>query len=83
MPTLAGNKQPFQPSFPSYDASFPSFERKWTDLIRQRRILKCLFPRRHIAYKRNNVYSIIGTVEYFLHWENEKIYKIKVASKEK
>ena len=41
--------------------------------------IKCLFPRRHIAYKRNNVYSIIGKNEQFFNWESEKIYEIKVA----
>ena len=82
MPTLAGNKQHFHPSLPSKDASFPSFDRKWTELIRQRWISKCLFPRRHIAYKQNNVYSILGKVEYFPNWEYEKVYKIKVASME-
>ena len=43
--------------------SIQPFDRKWTDLIRQRWISKCLFPRRHIVYKQNNVYSIIGKVE--------------------
>ena len=82
MPTLAGNKQTFHPSLPLYDAFFPSFYKKCTDLIRQKSISKCLFPRRRIAGKRNIVYSIIGKVEYFLNRENEQIYKSKVASME-
>ena len=82
MPTLAGNKQLFHPSLPSQDASFPSFDRKGTDLVRQRWISKCLFPRRHIAYKRIKVYSIIGTNEHFPNWEYEKIYIVTVASME-
>ena len=50
MVTLAGNKQLFHPSLPSQDAPFPSFDRKWTNLIRRRWKSKCLFPRGHIVY---------------------------------
>ena len=50
MPTLAGIKQIFHPSFPSLDAPFPSFDRKWTVLIRQRWTSKCLFPRRRFLF---------------------------------
>ena len=49
VPTLAGNKHLFHPSLPSQDAPFPSFERKWTGLVRQRWASKCLFPRRHLC----------------------------------
>ena len=35
MPTVAEKKQLFHPSLPSWDAPFQSFDRKWTDLIRQ------------------------------------------------
>ena len=41
LPTLAGNKQLFHPSLPSQDAPFPSFDRKWTVLIRRRWTSKC------------------------------------------
>ena len=46
MPTLAGNKQ-FPPFLPLQNASFPSFEGKYTGLISRKRISKCLFSRRH------------------------------------
>ena len=49
-PTLAGNKQQFQQFFPSLDALFQTFDRKWTDLIRLRWTSKCFFPRGHIVY---------------------------------
>ena len=50
MPTLARNKQPFQPYLPPYDALFPSFNRKWTVLNRQRWTSKCLFRGGRIVY---------------------------------
>ena len=75
-----GYKHPFYPSLPVWDTSFPSFDRKWTDLVRQRRTSKCFFPRRHFVYKQNNVYSISGKIKLFLSWENEKTYKITVAN---
>ena len=43
-----GKQTPFHPFHPSKDASFPFFDGKWTDLIRQKWISKCLFQRRHI-----------------------------------
>ena len=46
MPTLAGSKQLFF-VFPPEAASFPSFDGKYTGLIRWKRTSKCLFPRRH------------------------------------
>ena len=50
MPTLAGNKQIFHPSFHSHDALFPFFDRKRTDVIHQRWRSQWLFPRRHFVY---------------------------------
>ena len=44
--------------------------------------IKVCIPRRRFAYKRNNVYSIIGKIEKFLNWENENVYKIKIASRQ-
>ena len=61
MPTLAGKIQLFQPSLPSKDAHFPSFDRKWPVLIRRRWTSKCFFPRRHLVYS-------LG-ITNFLHWE--------------
>ena len=83
MPTLAGNKQLFHRSFCPKDASFPSFDGKWTDLFCQRRISKRLFPRRHFAYKQNILSTINGKIKNFLKWEKGKIFKTKVASMRK
>ena len=55
-----GKKQPFHPSLPSWDAPFPSFDRKWTAPIRQRRTSKCLFPRRRFYLQLYKRYSLNG-----------------------
>ena len=41
----------FFPFPSSYVASFPSSDRKWTDLIRQKWTSKCLLPHLHVFYK--------------------------------
>ena len=60
MPNLAGNKHPFHPSLPSWDAPFLSFDRNWTVPISQRRTSKCLFPRRRFYLQLYKRYSLNG-----------------------
>ena len=71
---LAGNKQPFHPSLPSLDAPFPSFDRKWTVLIRRRWTSKRLFPRRHVVYNLGILISLIGKgKQKNLNWKKKEI----------
>ena len=75
MPTLVGTKQLFPPSLPSLAEPFPSFDRKWTDLIRQRWISKCLFPHRHFVYSvKTCIIQRWKKIENFLIWKNEIKY---------
>ena len=73
MPTLAANNQLFHPSLPSWDALFPSFERKWKYLIRQRWTSKCLFPRRRIVYSLKSVFYKWEKITYFLELKKNTI----------
>ena len=79
MPTLAGNKQPFHPSLSSWDAPFPSFDRKRTVPIHQRWISKCLSPRRRFYLQFYKINSQMKEEKYFLSWEQwskNKKYRI-------
>ena len=66
MPTLAGNEQLFHPSLPSYNAPFSTFDRKWTDLNRQRWTSKGLFPRRCIVYSFKSLFHKWEKITYLL-----------------
>ena len=59
MPTLVGNKQLFHQSLPSQDARFPSFDRKWTDPIRQMDI-EMSVPVPKYCLQSKMVYSLNG-----------------------
>ena len=72
MPTLAGNEQLFLPSVSSQDAPFPSSDRKWTDLFRQRWTSKYLLLRGHIVH-------CLKSINH--KWKKEKISVVRRSKK--
>ena len=74
-------KQPFHPSLPLYDGLSPSFNRKWTDLIRRRWASKCSFSSRLIDYSLKSVWSINGK-HWIFPWLG-KFKKLKEKDKNK